>query len=119
MTLQIPTPVTLRDAVQEVISQNVSINYQPSRFIQETQDGYAENLVEVCNRLVQKGETFEALSPQVIRHPETLTLEDLIVHSPHGKGWDLDESTVEISVALVEAWDKEVGRQRWICMPGG
>ena len=104
--------------MKEVISQNVSIHYRPIRFIQVTQEGYADNLVEVCNRLIQKGETFDALSPQVISCPETLTLEDLIIHSPHGKEWGLDESTVEVAAARAEAWDKEVGRQRWICISG-
>lgn len=113
MNLQVPSPVTLKDAVETVISQNQSIQYNPTRFIQVTGGGYAANLVDVCNRLIQKGETFEALSPQVQRRPDTLTLEDLVVHSNHGREWGLDESTVETARARVEAWDMEVGTPRW------
>ena len=117
MTLQVPSPVTLQDAVETVISQNQSIRYNPARFIQITQGGYAANLVDVCNRLIQKGETFEALSPQVHRRPDTLTLEDLVAHSNHGGEWNLDESTVEVARARVEAWDREVGTPRWSPAP--
>ena len=109
----VPFPITLQDAVKAVIAQNIGIGYRPGRFIQVTREGHAENLVEVCNNLVQKGETFEALYPQIVNRPDTLTLEDLIVLSPHGREWGLDESTVEIAAARVEAWDKEVGHRRW------
>ena len=101
--------MTLRDAVEEVIRQNFSIGYHPRRFGQETKAGYADNLIEICNRLVQKPETFEALHPQVMRRPDTLTLEDLIVLSPHGKKWGLNETTIRTAEARAEAWTMLTG----------
>ena len=113
MAQKIPSPSTLKEAVETVIDQNKSIGYNPTRFTQMTQGGYADNLVEVCDRLIQRGETYEAVSDQLENHPDILTLEDLIVHSPRGREWGLDESTIEMAKARVEAWDIEVGRQRW------
>ncbi len=118
MPIPIPSPMTLRDAVEEVIRQNVSIGYNPSRFRKETKAGYADNLVRVCDRLIQKAETFEALYPQVLRRPDTLTLEDLVVHSRHGREWGLEELTVRTAEARVEAWDQATGQTRWIPWPG-
>ncbi len=118
MAQQVPTPTTLGDAVVEVISQNTCIGYTPTRFIQMTEGGNADNLVEICNRLIQSGATYEAVSNQLNSHPDILTLEDLIVHSPHGRKWGLSESTIETAKARVEAWDNEVGMQRWLPPPG-
>ena len=109
----VPLPTTLREAVVQVINQNASIGYRPSRFIQVTQGGYAEKLAEACDALIRKGETFETLQTQIQRDPTTLTLEDLIVHSPYSRNWDLEIFTVDTAVARVEAWDKLVGKSRW------
>ena len=117
MRQRIPAPITLHDAVVEVIVQNKSIGYNPTRFTQMTQGGHANDLIEVCDRLIQRGETLEAVSSQLGNHPDILTLEDLIVHSPRGKEWGLDGSTIEIAKARVETWDIEVGHQRWCQQP--
>ena len=117
MAQETPAPSTVKEAVETVIAQNKSIGYNPARFIQITQGGYANDLIEVCDRLIQRGETLDAVSSQLDKHPDILTLEDLIVHSPHGKEWGLDESTIEISKARVETWDIEVGHQRWYRPP--
>ena len=116
MAQQTPAPSTLKEAVETVIAQNKNVGYNPTRFTQMTQSGHADNLTEVCDRLIQRGETLEAVSSQLGNHPDILTLEDLIAHSPRGKEWGLDESTIEIAKARVETWDIEVGHQRW-CQP--
>ena len=113
MAQQVPAPTMLRDAVMEVVRQNISIGYTPTRFIQMTEGGNANNLVDICDRLIQNGETYNAVSSQLNSHPDILTLEDLVVRSSHGRKWGLDEATVEMAKARVVAWDKEVGRQRW------
>ena len=43
-----PDPVTLRDAVREVIRQNREVGYSPGRFIQLTENGEAGELVICC-----------------------------------------------------------------------
>ena len=113
MAQRTPSPVSLREAVETVIDQNKSIGYNPTRFIQMTQGGYAGNLGEIRDRLIQRDETYQALSGQLDNHPDILTLEDLIVHSPHGREWGLAEPTIVMAKARVEAWDIEVGLQRW------
>ena len=113
MAQQVPSPSTLKEAVETVIEQNKSIGYNPTRFTQMTEGGYADNLVAVCERLIQRGETYEAVSEQLDKHPDILTLEDLIFHSLHGRLWGLAESTLEMAKARVEAWDIEIGHQRW------
>ena len=74
MAQKIPSPSTLKEAVETVIDQNKSIGYNPTRFTQMTQGGYADNLIEVCDRLIQRGETYEAVSDQLENHPDILTL---------------------------------------------
>ena len=118
MAQQTPCPVSLREAVETVIQQNRSIGYTPTRFIQMTEGGHAENLPGICDRLIQSGATYEAVSNQLNRYPNTLTLEDLIVHSTYGRGWMLDEMTVETAKARVKGWDREVGQRRWHHPPG-
>ena len=113
MAQRTPSPVSLREAVETVVDQNKSIGYNPTRFTRMTQGGYADNLVEVCDRLIRRGETYEAVSDQLENHPDILTLEDLIVHSPHGREWGLAESAIEMAKARVEAWDIKGGLQRW------
>ncbi len=117
MAQKAPAPSTVKEAVGTVIAQNKSVGYNPARFIQITQGGYANDLIEICDRLIQRGETLDAVSNQLGNYPDILTLEDLIVHSPHGKEWGLDESTIEIAKARVETWDIEVGHQRWCQQP--
>ena len=116
MAQQTPAPSTLKEAVETVIAQNKSVGYNPTRFTQMTRGGHADDLIEVCDRLIQRGETLDSVSSQLGNHPDILTLEDLIVHSPRGMEWGLDESTIEIAKARVETWDIEVGHQRW-CQP--
>ena len=118
MAQQTPCPVSLREAVETVIQQNRSIGYRPTRFIQMTEGGNADNLPEICDRLIQNVETYNAVSSQLNRHPDILTLEDLIVHSTHGGDWGLDEMTVDTAKARVEGWDKEAGHRRWYHLPG-
>ena len=118
MPQETPSPVSLREAVVTVIEQNKGIGYIPTRFTQMTEGGHAENLLDICDRLIQSGATYEAVSSQLNRYPDTLTLEDLIVHSIHGGGWGLDEMTVKTARARVEGWDREVGQQRWRHPPG-
>ena len=57
MNQQTPSPVSLKDAVETVIDQNKGIGYNPTRFTQMTQGSYAENLDEICDRIIQRGET--------------------------------------------------------------
>ena len=114
MPQQIPEPGSLRDAVREVIRQNHSIGYRPGGFIQATEGGESENSAADCDRLIKNQRTFDILSRQIQKQADTLTLEDLIVHSVCGKNWGLAAVTLETAKARVDHWDKEAGRARWV-----
>lgn len=113
MPQQVPAPTTLRDAVRQVICQNVKVGYPPNRFRNATLNGEADNLVDVCNSLVESPETLHILMDAVGKFPDLLTLEDLVVYSPHGKCWGIN---AELAAARVETLDRSVGHQRW-CSP--
>jgi hypothetical protein len=58
---ELPNPETLNDAVRCVTDSNRSDGYNPTRFTQATMDGTAPDLLSVCIRLINKGETLEYL----------------------------------------------------------
>ena len=68
-----------------------------------------------CVRSGNAGRVTRPVAQAVFAVPDP---EDLIVHSPHGREWELAESTIEMAKARVEAWDIEVGLQRWSPPPG-
>ena len=113
MAQQVPSPSTLKESVETASEQNESIGYNSTGFTQMTEGGYADNLVAVGERLIQRGETYEAVSEQLDKNPDILTLEDLVFRSLHGRLWGLAESTLELEKARVEAWETEIGHQRW------
>ena len=57
-----PDPVTLRDAVREVIRQNREVGYSPGRFIQLTEGGEAGELVICCQNPGNGSVTFDILT---------------------------------------------------------
>ncbi len=117
MTLQIPNPVTLRDAITEVIRQNSEVGYRATRFSQATLGGNAVNIVPVCNDMIQAHHTLDVLHEAVVKFADLLTLEDLVFRSLNGRDWELDESTIVYAEARVELLDKQVGYQRWSNLP--
>jgi hypothetical protein len=68
----LPNPETLNDAVRCVIDSNRSDGYNPTRFTQTTMDGTAPDLLSVCIRLINKGETLEYLDVALRRFPTLL-----------------------------------------------
>ena len=110
----IPNPPSLKAAVGEVVRQNQAMGYNPTRFIRSTTVDAERELVMVCDNLVRSDSAFEAIWNAVTGdYPELLTLEDLIVHSRHGKSWGLTESTITEAKFRVECLDKVTGHQRW------
>ena len=101
--MKVPDPVTLRDAVREVIRQNREVGYSPGRFIQLTENGEAEDLVSRCQNLVNDPATFDILFDGVAAHPAFLSLEDLIAHSNQAGDWGLDDASVIEARARAEA----------------
>ena len=104
--MRIPDPPTLRDAVKEVIRQNQEVGYNPGRFIQATQNGEAEDLVGLCQYLVNDHSNFDILVDGVTKYPTFLSLEDLITHSCHGGEWGLDDPTVIAAEERAETLDR-------------
>ena len=113
MTTQLPSPKTLKEAVQAVIEQNQSVGYRPGYFISATQEGYADNLIQVCTNLIYSDTAVEALQSAVSRYSIVITLEDFIVRSEHGRGWGFDEESVRQAEATVQLLDQQFGCQRW------
>ena len=62
--------------------------YTPNRFIQAAGDGTAPDVLAVCIRLINKGETLEYLDSALRRFPTLLTLEDFV--SRCGSEWGFD-----------------------------
>ena len=93
-TRNVPEPQTLREAVQEVIHQNRSVGYIPSEFITITENGYADDLVTRCTSLVNSPDALLWVYSGVENYPEFLSLEDMIILSPHGGEWGFDEATL-------------------------
>jgi hypothetical protein len=108
---QLPSPQNLKDAVRSVIESNCLDGYTPNRFIQATADGTTPDLIAVCVRLINKGETLEYLESALTRFPNLLTLEDFV--SRCGSEWGFDEETVAVARARSEYFDQIAGRTRY------
>jgi hypothetical protein len=107
----LPNALDLHAAVRAVIDSNRSDGYQPNRFVGVTADGTAPDLLVVCKRLINKGETLEYLEPALKSYPTLLTLEDFV--SRHGLEWGFDEATIETARARCAYFDKIAGRTRY------
>jgi len=108
----LPSPQTLPSAVRNVIDSNIADGYQPNRFRGATQDGLAPNLLDVCSKLINKGETLEWLESALNSHPSLLTLEDLVCR--YGSGWGFDQSTVQNACARASYFNQLVGYTRYV-----
>lgn len=108
---QLPNPRNLTDAVRCVIESNRADGYTPIRFIQITADGSVPDLLTVCIKLINKGETLEYLDNALRRFPMLLTLEDLVWR--RGSEWGFDLATIETARARSEYFDLITGRNRY------
>ena len=113
MSNQLPNPLTLREAVQEVIQQNKNIGYNPRRFIGATEEGHISNLIQVCTNLIFSDNAVKELERAVTRFPNLLTLEDLVVKSEFGSQWDFDEDSIQRAKETVNWLDSQPGRRQW------
>lgn len=106
-----PNPATLKDAVLFVIDSNIRDGYPPTRFIQATQSGEAANLLEVCQRLIDKAEILEWLEKALRKYPTLITIEDFI--QSRGRDWGFNDVTVENAHARSQYFDQFVGGTRY------
>jgi len=106
-----PHVTTLQEAVQEVIRSNQADGYPPTRFIQMTEHGHADNLVSICQRIILKGETLEAIERALASHPNLLTIEDFVAR--YGGAWGMSEDVIRSAVERVRYFDQLAGRQRF------
>ena len=113
MTTQLPSPGTLKEAVQAVIEQNKSVGYKPVYFISATGEGYAPNLVQACTKLIYSDSAVEALQSAVSKYCIVITLEDFIIRSEYGREWGFDEESVRRAEATVQLLDQISRCQRW------
>lgn len=107
----LPKVQTLKQAVREVIENNKSDGYIPTRFIQATGSGDVPDLLSVCEKLIAKGETLEYLENALKRFPTLLTLEDFV--SQHGTAWGFSQGTIKVAKARVEYFDMITGKTRY------
>lgn len=110
-TRPLPHPSSLSAAVRAVIDSNVSDGYHPNRFISETQDGNAPNLLAVCSRLINSPETLEWLEKALHTHPTLLTLEDLVC--PYGSSWAFDAATIQVACDRSTYFNQITGHTRY------
>jgi len=92
--------MSLREAVIRVIEQNRSKGCTPHRFISMTKNGNAQNLAQVCEKLLTSPDAFEQVEKAIRDNPELLTLEDEVANSLNGFG--LSNEAVEQARARVE-----------------
>ena len=112
MPRQLPTVSTLNDAVRYVIDSNRADGYVPSRFMQITANGDLPNLLEVCKRLINKGELLETLEKDFAKYPAMVTIEDFVAR--RGSEWGFDSMTVQNAQARSVYFDQLVGQQRYV-----
>ena len=113
MAEQLPSPATLREAVESVIEQNTRIGYRPTRFIGAVSSVGDTELVRVCTDLISSPTALEALEKAVVKYPDLLTLEDLIFGSIYGSQWGFEQSALDQAKASVRWFDRCVRRKRW------
>ena len=113
MSKQLPSPATLREAVESVIEQNTRIGYTPTRFIGAVSNVGDTELVRVCTALIYSPVALEKLEGEVVKFPDLLTLEDLIFGSMYGLQWGFEQSVLEQAKANVRWFDRCVRRKRW------
>ncbi len=116
MTQQAPrvltNPGSLREAVREVIRQNKSQRYTPTRFVQATGNGEVPGLLGVCTGLIKSESALEWLDKALQQYPNLLTLEDYVMR--WGTEWGFGTGMVEYAGALSATFDKIAARTRWI-----
>jgi len=110
-TRPLPNPQTLRSAVRNVIESNCEDGYPPNRFTGATHGGFSLNLLAVCSRLINKGETLRWLEEALKRHPNLLTLEDLVCR--YGSDWGFDAGTIQTACLRVSYFNQIAGHTRY------
>jgi hypothetical protein len=110
-TRPLPHPHSLSAAVRAVIDSNRADGYPPNRFVGATQDGLAPNLLAVCCKLINKGETLEWLEKALQSHPTLLTLEDLVCC--YGSSWGLDAATIQVACDRSAYFNQLAGHTRY------
>ena len=110
-------PLTLRDALQEVIDQNRRVGFLPETFIEVTERGYVDDPVTRCSSLIHSGQALSEVTQGVIKCREFLSLEDLIALSAHGSEWGFHEATMARAKELCEAFNsmrRTLGHTAWV-----
>lgn len=112
MPRELPNLPTRKDAVRYVIDSNMTDGYPPTRFIQATQNGEAVNLLEVCQRLIDKAEILEWLEKALTKYPTLVTIEDFVQW--RGRDWGFNEATILNARARSQYFDQLVSRTRYV-----
>jgi hypothetical protein len=104
----LPPATTLPPAVNRVIVSNIGDGWRPSRFIQVTQSGAAENLGAVGENLILSGEA-QGYVIDAFRRDQLpyLTIEDY--ESQRGADWGFSDGAIEQAKAAVDTFDKLIG----------
>ncbi len=107
---KLPEVNSLRNAVQEVVKNNKSIGYNPTRFMQIVTVNDKE-LINVCTSLVKSQDALSAIFDALLKYPNLLTLEDLV--GVYGDQWGFDTEIIEEAKLRSNAYDEIIGRKRF------
>ena len=108
---QLARPATLKQAVQQVIQENQSMGYEPTRLITETAGGEAEELAAACERFVISPAGLEEADQALRQFPQLLTLEDMV--SRWGQSWGIGMGAAVAAQEGAEYYDGVVGFTRF------
>lgn len=94
-----------------MIDSNRADGYPPNRFVTATQEGFAQNLLAVCSRLINNDENLEWLENALQSHPSLLTLEDLVC--VYGFDWGFDHATIQQASGRAAYFNQLTGHTRY------
>ena len=112
--MEIPTPRTLREAVDVVIAQNKTQGYSPTRFAAAVSVADSE-LTKVCASLISSATALEALEKAIQSYPNLLFLEDLLATPESLPDWGFEPDVIDRARATTQWLNQLAGHQRWRC----
>lgn len=93
----------LRDAVDDVIDNNKSAGYPPTRFMEKTRDKAGSDLRLACEDLLLSETAENAVIAALQSHPKMWTLEDFVIRQ--GVSWGFGPEALRAAQRRVKDFD--------------
>ena len=106
----LPEVDSLQQAVDRVIRSNKKDGYNPTRFAGMTDGGEAENLRDICEGLILRGDT-TAMERFIEKGKAILAVEDFVV--VHGERWGFAPDVIRAAQDRALYFDKLYGGRRY------